>query len=63
MTTIADRKRQSLQAVRTFGVFAFAVTFGALVNGCMHQPVQPATVQSMAPSSPWAAPASTVAME
>ena len=60
MTTIADRKRQSLQALRTFGVFAFAMTFGALVNGCTHQQVQPATVQSTAPSSPWAAPTSTV---
>jgi hypothetical protein len=46
--------------MRTLGCFALAVTIGALVNGCVHQPAKPQSVQSSVPSSPWAAPTSTV---
>ncbi len=59
MSAIVDRTTQSLQAVRTFGSFALAVTIGAFVHGCTHQPTQPPVAQSPAPSSPWAAPTST----
>jgi hypothetical protein len=60
MSTIVDRTSQPLQAARTFGCFAAALTVGALANGCMHQPTQPQVVESRAASSPWAAPTSTV---
>jgi hypothetical protein len=46
--------------MRSFGSFVLAVTIGAVVHGCTHQPVKPQSVQSSVPSSPWAAPTSTV---
>jgi hypothetical protein len=46
--------------MRSFGSFVLAVTVGAIVHGCTHQPVKPQSVQSSVPSSPWAAPTSTV---
>ena len=57
---IVDRTQWSLHAMRSFGNFVLAVTIGALVHGCVHQPAKPQSVQASAPSSPWAAPTSTV---